>query len=141
MAGFELYHWVGKAVEIMVIGYALIAGRSPERIGGAALLVAIVVTPLSQDLRFLPGPQWGLAAVDSLYLLALIWILARWRRTWAIYASAAQLLVVTCHVVLMFDRTIDVWIYIATMNLLGYAMMAALAWGVWRDRRPDSAPA
>jgi hypothetical protein len=136
---FPLYRWIAKTVELLVIGYGLWRGGRAERIAVIAFLVAIIASPLSEDHRFLPGPQYGLAVIDSAYLAALGWVAVRYGRPWIIAAAAFQLVVTAAHFAMAFRPHIQVLIYIVMLNLLGYASMLSLAVSTWYADRQKSA--
>jgi len=131
---FPLYMWIGKAFEILVIGYSIWRGFKPQRIAAFAMLVAIVLSRLSQDYRFLPGPQYGLAAVDTALFAVFAWLAVRDARGWIIAATGFQLLVAAAHIVSIFAK-VETWTYIALLNLLGYLVLASMLVGAWQADR------
>jgi len=68
-------------------------------------------------------------------LAALVW---KSRRVWPVWAAACQLLVVTSHVLSIFDVRPSVSAFLTVVNLAGYGVLVALAVGTfwaWPERR------
>jgi hypothetical protein len=86
--------------------------------------------------------QWGIFAVDIVYLLILIGFTCLRAPVWILFMTAFQLLVVLTHVAFIIDRTLMQWGFFSTYYLWSDAQLAAFAvgvaqagWGRWKARR------
>ena len=126
---------IGAVVVLGVSGAAFKWGGAPERIAGWGVIAAWIASAAAINTRDWLSPQWVVAGID-LALLALLVFVALWsERTWALVASAFQLITVLVHIGRLIDRTFLGWTYISIMIACGYVVMAALAVGTWRHRR------
>lgn len=133
-----IYSQVGAAVGVLVVAFAFLKGDEPERVGGVVYALAALASLLVQDDVDLYGPQWGLMIVDAVTLAA--WAALAWkiRRSWPVWASALQSLIVMTHVLTLVDVRPPIVAFYAVINLANYGVLLALALGVaqaWRDRR------
>ena len=133
-----IYSQVGTAVGVVIVAFAFLKGDEPERVGGGAYAIAALASLLVQEETRLYGPQWGLMTVDAIMLAA--WATLAWksRRSWPVWASALQSLIVMTHVLTLVDVRPPIVAFYAVINLANYGVLLALALGVvhaWRDRR------
>jgi hypothetical protein len=132
---FPLYRWIAIGFDVLVLGYALWRGGKPERIAAVTMVVMIVTSRFVEDLRFLPGPQWGLAIVDFAFVGLLLWMTVHYKRSWTMVTAGLQLTIIAAHIVLVLKPDIDRWVYIALLNMLGYGVIGTIGWGAWRQAR------
>lgn len=129
---------VGAVVTVSVVAFAFLKGDEPERIGAGAYGLGWFASLLVQNDSQLYGVQWGMFALDILMLGVLAALVWRARRAWSVWAAAAQLLVVTSHVMALTDvRPPLASVYLA-MNLAAYGILASIAIGTfwaWQERR------
>ncbi len=133
-----LYSQIGAAAGVIVVTFAFLKGDEPERVGGGAYAIGALASLLLQDDSQLYGPQWGLMIVETVMLVA--WAALAWksRRSWPIWASALQAVVVMSHVLTTADARPPIAAFYAVVNLASYGILLALTLGVlraWRDRR------
>jgi hypothetical protein len=133
-----IYSQVGAAIGVLVVAFAFLKGDEPERVGGAVYGLGALASLLLQDDTGLYGPQWGLMAVDVVMLAA--WAALAWksRRSWPVWASALQSLIVMTHILTLVDVRPPIVAFYAVINLANYGVLLALALGAaqaWRDRR------
>jgi hypothetical protein len=119
---------------------ALLVGRRLERWLAVATIVAWVLSAAVQSPDRV-AVQWGIFAVDIVYLLILIALCTFERRVWILFMTAFQLLVVLTHVAFMIDRTLMQWSFFSTYYLWSDAELIAFAvgvaqagWGRWKAR-------
>jgi len=120
---------------------ALLVGRRLERWLAVATVAAWVLSAAVQS----PDPvgvQWGIFAVDLVYLAILVGLCTVERRVWILFMTAFQLLVVLTHVAFMIDRSLMQWSFFSTYYLWSDAELIAFAvgviqagWGRWKARK------
>jgi hypothetical protein len=132
---------IAAMVMLVICALALIVGRRLERLLAVATIAAWFLSAAVQT-SDRTGVQWGIFAVDLIYLLILAGFCAFERRTWILFMTAFQLLVVLTHVAFIIDLTLLQWSFFSTYYLWSDAQLAAFAvgvaqaaWGRWRSRR------
>ena len=133
-----LYSQIGAAVGVVVVAFAFLKGDEPERVGGGVYALGSLAALLVQNDSQLFGPQWGLMAVETVVLGAYAALAWKSRRSWPIWASALQSVVVMSHVLTTTDIRPPIAAFYAVVNLASYGILLVLALGVlqaWRDRR------
>lgn len=132
------YSQIGTAIAVVVVAFAFLKGDEPERVGAGAYALGLLASLLLQEDSRLFGAQWGMMAVDTVMLgvyAALAW---KSRRSWPVWASALQALIVMSHVLTLTDLRPPVAAFYAVINLSSYGILLAMAVGTfwsWRDRR------
>lgn len=126
------------AIAILVIGFAFLKGDEPERVGAGAYALSLLASLLIQDDSQLSGPQWGLMFVDTVMLAVYAGLAWKSRRSWPIWATALQALIVMSHVLTLIDLRPPLAAFYAVMNLANYGILLAITvatfWS-WRERR------
>ncbi|MBW8302937.1 MAG: hypothetical protein K0M78_03115 [Brevundimonas sp.] len=133
-----LFSQIGAAVGILVVAFAFLKGDEPERVGAGAYALASLAALLVQNDSQLYGPQWGLMAVESVLLAVFIAVAWKSRRSWPVWASALQAVIVMSHLLITTDIRPPIAAFYAVVNLATYGVLLMLALGVlqaWRDRR------
>ena len=133
-----LYSQIGAAVGVIVIAFAFLKGDEPERVGAGAYALGSLAALLVQNDSQLYGPQWALMAVEAVVLAAYAGVAWKSRRSWPVWASALQAVVVMSHVLTTADIRPPVAAFYAVANLASYGILLVLTLGVlqaWRDRR------
>ena len=133
-----LYSQIGAAVGVVVVAFAFLKGDEPERVGGGVYALGSLAALLVQNDSQLFGPQWGLMAVETVVLGAYAALAWKSRRSWPIWASALQSVVVMSHVLTTTDIRPPIAAFYAVVNLASYGILLVLALGVlqaWRERR------
>ena len=115
---------ITTALAVAVFALAIWQGERPERLAG---IVYAITWVLSTAAHVDSGPQYGIFAVDVLFLAFNLWLGLRTGRMWALFAAAFQLLIVMTHVSMIVDLRIEqygflsaylVWSYLITLALL-----------------------
>ena len=133
-----LYSQIGTAVAVAVVAFAFLKGDEPERVGAGAFALGLLASLLVQNDSQLYGPQWGLVAVEAVVLAAYAGVAWKSRRSWPIWASALQAVVVMSHLLPTMDIRPPIAAFYAIVNVASYGILLALTLGVfqaWRDRR------
>ena len=133
-----LYSQIGAAVGVIVVAFAFLKGDEPERVGAGAYALGSLAALLVQNDSQLYGPQWGLVAVEAVVLAAYAGVAWKSRRSWPIWASALQAVVVMSHLLPTMDIRPPIAAFYAIVNVASYGILLALTLGVfqaWRDRR------
>ncbi|MEJ2818499.1 hypothetical protein [Caulobacter sp. CCG-8] len=132
---------IAACAMLAVCVLALLVGRRLERWLAVATVAAWVLSAAVQS----PDPvgvQWGIFAVDLVYLAILVSLCTVERRVWILFMTAFQLLVVLTHVAFMIDRSLMQWSFFSTYYLWSDAELIAFAvgviqagWGRWKARK------
>ena len=120
-----------------VVLWALIAGRWPERVGGAACAIDWLGGAVFQDHRPRHHGQPVAFALDVAMFVVMMVLVVRCRRTWVLWAAACALLLILTHVSLMLDISFGQWTFITASYIWSLAFLLALGCGVAVEgRRP-----
>lgn len=133
-----LYSQIGAAVGVIVVAFAFLKGDEPERVGAGAYALGSLAALLVQNDSQLYGPQWGLMVVEAVVLAAYVGVAWKSRRSWPIWVSGLQAVIVMSHVLTTTDVRPPIAAFYAVINLASYGILLVLALGVlqaWRDRR------
>lgn len=132
---------IAAVAMLAVCALALLVGRRLERWLAVSTVAAWFLSALVQSSDRV-GVQWGIFAVDIIYLLILITLCTFERRIWILFMTAFQLLVVLTHVAFMIDRTLVQWSFFSAYYLWSDAQLVAFAvgvaqvgWGRWKARK------
>jgi hypothetical protein len=118
-------------------GYAIWRGGAPERIVGAALLIAALATSLVLSelrVRFF-HVELGALVVDSILFMVLAIVAMRADRRWPMLLAGLQLGTIAMHLLKFWHSDIIRVVYAFTIAAGSYPMIAALAVGTWRHQR------
>ena len=121
------------ALMMLVSGWALWRGGTPEKRVAVANVAAWFLTPLTYDANA-SGLQWGVLGVDGLFLAYLVWLALTADRLWLLFAAAFQLLGVVTHVALAVDSGVPALPYRWGLVIWSYLVLASLAVGVVMHR-------
>lgn len=135
-----LYSQIGAAIGVAVVAFAFLKGDEPERVGGGVYALGALASLLLQDDTRLYGPQWGLMGLDAVLLAAYAAVAWKSRRSWPVWASAFQALIVMVHVMTVVDIRPPLVAFYAVINLATYGILLVLVLGVaraWRDRHAE----
>lgn len=133
-----LYGQIATAVSLFVVAFAFLKGDEPERVGAGAFALALLASLLLQNDSRLSGPQWGLLVIDTVMLGVYATLAWKSRRSWPVWATALQTLIMMSHLLTVIDLRPPLAAFYAVMNLANYGILLALAGGTflaWRDRR------
>lgn len=136
-----IYSQVLMTVAVLVVAFVFLKGDEPERIGGAAyalVVLADLMVPINHNMS---APRWGVMGLDVVLLAVFIGLAWHSRRTWPVWASAFQSLIVTGHILVAANLRPQSNAFAAVNNLASYGLLAALAIGAfwaWQERRAAS---
>lgn len=133
-----IYSQVLLAVIVLSVGFALVKGDEPERLGAASYALVVLASVMIRDDSSLSLPRWGPMALDIVLLLIFGGIAWQSRRSWPLWAAAFQALIVTGHVMVVADLRPPGDAFAAVNNLANYGLLIALAIGTfwaWQERR------
>jgi hypothetical protein len=131
---------VGVAIALPVMALAFLKGDEPERVATGGFMLGLYVLHIIGDPGASSGPWWGVLTVDAVFLLLCAAIALKSRRTWAVWATAVQALLVARHLPHLAGvhppAIVDTLISLSSFGVL--AAIAAGVLGAWRDRRVAS---
>lgn len=133
-----IYSQVGAGIAILVVLFGFLKGDEPERIVSAAFALVVLGGLAAPDLFEMNGTRWGMISLDVLLLAVLCGLVWHSRRSWLIWASAFQSLIVTGHILILADIRPPGNAFAAVNNLSNYGLLIALAVGTfwaWQERR------
>lgn len=129
---------IGLALAVLVVGFMFIKGDEPERIvGGAYMLITLAGLLLPEDI-VRGGFVWGRMSLDILQLGVFLGLAWHSRRTWLMWTSAFQSLIVTGYVLVLADLRPTALAFAVMNNIANYGVLIAMAVGtfwVWQERR------
>lgn len=138
------------AVQLSVLGLSFVsigallgAGRSAERIAAVAFLVAMLATPLVDDLQ-VGGLRWGVGLLAVGLFGTLVWLSLTTARWWLVAAAGVQLLSIATYLGALVDPDIQVWASVSFRIVVWVELMLIGLFGVWECRaapyaRPSAA--
>lgn len=134
-----LYGKIILAVTGITAMFVFLKGDEPERLAMSGYLLAWLASVLVQDDgQLYHNFQWKLLLIDTAVSVFFGYIVWRWSRGWALWATALQLLTVMSHVVYLFDVRPSVAAFYTVLNLASYGIMLAICVGTfwaWQERR------
>jgi hypothetical protein len=134
----NIYTQVGLAVSVVVVAFAFIKGDEPERLGSAAYTMVYLGTLMIKDGRSLSNPQWGVMGMDIVLLAVFVGLAIHSRRSWLVWASAFQALIVTGHILVAANLRPPADSFATVNNMSNYGVLLAMAVGTfwaWQERR------
>lgn len=129
---------IGGLATAIVTVWVLWKGGLPERATALVSLAGYFITPLVQTIGGLRQPLWGIAAVDASVLAFVTLMLWRYPRRWLIGAWACEALTVLCHAAKLADATLLGRGYMASLYVLYFCFLAALAYGAFEAKNLSS---
>ncbi|AQR61553.1 hypothetical protein BZG35_07720 [Brevundimonas sp. LM2] len=134
-----LYGKAVLAVTVMVAVFVFLKGGEAERLAMGGYLLAWLASVLVQDDgRLFQDFQWKLFLIDIAVSAFFGFIVWRYARTWAVWATALQLLTVMSHIVYLIDVRPSVAAFYTVLNLVSYGIILSIAVGTfwaWQERR------
>lgn len=129
-----------SALLIGSCGYALLRGRSDERLTAAVCITASLASLV------LMGPvrlryshiEIGVLAVDILTLAAFTYVALRSDRFWPLWVSGLQLTTSIAHVLKAIEPSLVPIAYAAAGRSWSYPILIILAIGTWRGQHPPA---
>jgi DNA repair protein RadC len=126
------------ALLVVALTAAFSRGERTEHVGGALLLAASLATAVVQTSMFQQF-ELGIAAVDALLLVALIWLAFAQDRRWPIFAAAFQSLALLTHIARLKTGDVHGDNYALFLVLWSYLVMASLLWGALVEAKAGAA--
>ena len=112
--------------------YAAAYGRTPERVGAAAVIVGSYASVPSA--AFFGAPEIGILVIDCLLLTGFMWLLFISDRFWPIWATGFHMISVVTHLAVVVQPDIIPAAYANYAIFWSYPVLAALAWGTWDQK-------
>ncbi|GAA0202302.1 hypothetical protein QOZ96_001504 [Brevundimonas nasdae] len=133
-----LYAQVGAVFVVLICAFALLKGDEPERFGAGAYCLLWIATILIQTYLDANWTNYGVFALDVLFLCLLCSLAWKARRSWPVWAAGLQLLSVMSHLLLLVDARMPSASLYTVLNLTGYGVLICLAVGTfwaWQERK------
>ena len=115
------------------IGLQLWRGRSPERVAAVAFLIAMLATPLVDELE-VNGLRWGVGLLALGLFGTLVWLSLAVKRWWLVAAAGVQLLSIATYLVALLTPDIQVWASVSFRIVVWVELMLIGLFGVWECR-------
>ncbi len=128
---------IGAGLTVLVVAFAFLKGDEPERIAGGAYVLTWFASLLVQG-DGTPGTQWGLMGIDVIMLGVYVALAWKSRRSWPVWATALQSLVVMSHILTLVDLRPPASAFVAVVNLASTGILLVIAIGTfwaWQERR------
>jgi len=137
----DLYQWASLAALLIATGVALWRGGWPERLAGAAMILAWFATGVFYNSNQRFGPQTAVFLVDLGLMAILLFIALRSDRWWPMWACGFHGLTLTLMLATLADPKIpNRASLIAGGGVFSYLAMAALFFGALPRRPRHAAP-
>ncbi len=118
--------------------YAVWRGGNPERFIALAMSIGGAAARMVQSYDF-SRPQYGMFAVDLVFLAVLLPLAMFSNRKWLLPCAALQLLIIGAHVAMILDPRIRSYAYLTAVMVWFWCQMLTLVLGVFfeaeRERR------
>jgi hypothetical protein len=125
------------AILLSTCGYALMQGRSDERVAATVCLLATVTTQL-----VIPPPEvryayldFELILIDVGVLAAFVAVALRSERFWPLWIAGLQLTISISHMLKAIDHDLLPRAYAAAAVLWSYPILLIIVVGTWRGQR------
>lgn len=115
------------------IGLQLWKGRGAERVAAIAFLIAMLATPLVDDLQF-GGLRWGVGLLAFGLFGTLVGLSLAANRWWLMAAAGVQLLSIATYLVAMLNPDVQVWASVTFRIVVWVQLMMIGLFGVWECR-------
>jgi len=129
---------IGAGLTVLVVAFAFLKGDEPERIAAGAYVLGWFASLLIQSDGAEGGTQWGLMAIDTISLAVFVALAWKAQRSWPIWASALESLIVMSHVLTLVDVRPPMAAFVAVVNLASTGILLVIAVGTfwaWQERR------
>lgn len=120
-------------LSILAIGGLLILGRWPERFAGAALLLAMLLSPIVSALQ-VGDLRWGVALVSCGLATSLIYLSFVADRWWLLAAAGIQLISPITFALAATPLDVHVWAAVSIRLAVWFQLMLAALFGVLECR-------
>ena len=135
-----IYSQLVLAAAVLAVSFAFWKGGEPERMAAAAYALVFLATLMirGEGSLSLGVPRWGAMAMDVILLAVFIGLALHTRRSWLVWASAFQALIVTGHFLVAVNLRPPSDGFAAMNNLSNYGLLIAMAVGTfwaWQERR------
>lgn len=133
-----IYSQVLATFVVLVVAFAFLKGDEPERIGAAGYALVTLAGLLLPENPRVEGPLWARMALDAVLLALFVGVAWHSRRSWPVWASGFQALIVTGHFLVVANLRPPANAFAAVNNLANYGLLIALAVGTfwaWQERR------
>lgn len=119
---------------LAIAGFAIVRGRTDERIAAVAILSATLLSVIARSHDF-ASPETGILFIDLALLGLLIVIAMRSDRFWPLWAAGFQVVGTMIHLATFVQ--VDIWppAYVAAQGFWGWPVMAALFTGTLLEAR------
>ena len=124
---------IGAAIALSVCALAVWKGERPEKLAGGVLAINWMASWAVQNEG--PGPEYGIFAIDVLFLLFMLWLALSSGRLWAMFVAAFQLLIVLTHVSVIIDLRLGSFAFFSAYFLWSYLIVLALLVGTLQAMR------
>ena len=136
----QIHTLISLIVAVLICGMAMWRGDQAARWIGAVCL-ANWLGSLMVYRHDAYNADYGVLAIDTVALIAFIWISIRTRRIWTVVASAFLAIIVASHVAVVIDLRVTLGTLLISMAVWSYGVLACIAFGTWtswRARRTGS---
>ena len=123
----NLINWVAL---IATCGVVIWRGRRPERLGALIVAAAFLVTPFVERRESWYQPQFGILAVDTVTLVALVAMAFWYDRYWTICAAAFQTIAVLTHFAFLINPQALYRAYYFGNFSIGFLLLGSILGGV-----------
>lgn len=137
----SILQWGLTLVTYATLAVLLWKGRAPERLAGAALVIAQTLTPLVAHLQ-LGGVRVGVAGVSLALTVALVALALFGRRWWLLAAAGVQVIALASWAYQFMDPHAQIWATVTFRIIVWMELMVLAMAGLFEARlAPYARPA
>lgn len=129
MGGLSAYQYAILALTAAALLLLFAAGRRPERIAGACLLILTIGSGLVDH-----NPAWQMLLLSVSAAGVLAWLSLAYTRWWLIFALGLQLLAVSTHLIPLIDSDYRIWAAVTLRLAIWVGLMLLALFGVLESR-------
>lgn len=133
-----IYAQLVLVAAVVVVSFAFIKGDETERMAAAAYALIFVAGSMIRDGTSLSFPRWGFMGLETVLLVVLVGLAIHSRRTWLIWATSFEAMIVTGHILVAAELRPPPNAVAAVINMCNYGLLVSMAVGTfwaWQERR------
>lgn len=129
---------IWNASMLLVAALAAWRGKWAERTIAFGMVIDSVATNVLQNTHDWKAPQWADLAVDTAYLIVMLWVALKSDRLWPLWAAAFQLIDVAVYVAFVADMRVGALAPFLAIEIWSYLILIVVAVGTLTRPRAAS---
>lgn len=126
-----MHRYVWIVLMAAAVLFSFLKGGRAEKAYATMLVLGSFATRFTQDIAHEADPQYGILAVDFLFLAGVITMAMLTDRWWLLFAAGFQIVDVVTHAAMIADHTLHGRAYLIGLAIWSYLELGALVVGTW----------